>query len=913
MKYLLCLCLLCCSFYCTAVFAPQQDAEGLTTIGSDDDRDAMVKEEFLRLRNPETNMIPFGIHEREHDFVESLAHDNGSSLWAAPAADTTLRLDSLQLQQHGIERTGGRTRSLVIDCTNENIILAGAVGGGVWRSTDAGKSWTKTTADGYVHSVSALIQDTRPGHRHEWYYGTGEAFSSAGYPVYGWDIGSGIFRSIDSGKTWNMLPSTSVARAARPTSPFHFTHSLSIDATRSDSTVIYAACNGAIMRTNNAGATWNVAVGSTTAATVVWSDVCTNSAGTVYATIGGGSSAGVWRSADGLTFTNISAGTSVGNITGRARICAAPSDTNTVWLYKSSATSPMYRYTYISGTGAGTGGSWAARNSQMTNLLQTQSGYNMSLDVHPADPNIVLVGGTNLYLTTDAFGSKSGLTHVAGYSKEYVQTRRWNPFTPETYLYDTSHPDLHYAVFLKSKPSTVLIACDGGVYKTTDIFRTPSVGWSNLNDGYTVAQFYSVAIDPIGNRDGAFIGGAQDNNSNIGQRNGKPMEWVLGGDGMVCEMSRNRKAVYPSYQGGQVFRVRMNDKLDSALEWVNMRPRGGQFDFITPLRLHPVNDSILYMLGGASLWRNTNATARPYTNDTTSSTLNWRSYSLSGVATAGLSALGLCSTTPDKVFLGTKSGQIIKVDSLQRTTPITTIITGPEMPRGAYVSNICVNPQDNAELFVTFSNYEVLSIFHSTDEGQTWECIAGNLEQNANGSGAGPSCRWIEVLTYNNRTLYLVATSSGVFTTTKLDGMKTEWTQFRAIPNVICNMIAVRSTDGFVAVATHGLGIYTTYVVSDGPASSVRDVDNAIASASVSPQPVSTSARVDFTSSSDGLVEVELFDGQGRRLSVPFHAWLSAGRHHVPIEMQEFPSGVYLARIRCGESRPPVTVRILKQ
>lgn len=914
MKYLLSLLLLVSTFYVCEVYAPVPQELELYSIGTDNDRDALMREEFLRLRNPITNSIPEGIAEREHDFVESLEGTQNSSLWTSPTVDTSLKLDASQLLQHGIERTGGRSRSIVVDSNSEDIYLAGAVGGGVWRSTNSGGSWKKTTSDDYVHSVSALIQDTRPGHRHEWYYGTGEAFSSSGYPVYQFDIGIGLFRSIDSGKTWNILPSTSVARSARPSSPFHFTHSLALDATRTDSTIIYAACNGAIMRTNNAGATWYKVLGSASGvSTVVWTDVCVNSSGIAYATIGGGTTAGVWRSADGMAWTNISSGTVVGNVSSRARICASPSDTNVVWLYKNSATSPMYRYTYVSGNGSGAGGSWESRNTPMSGLLQTQSGYNMSLTVHPTNPDIVLVGGTNLYLTTDGFATKGNISHVAGYSKEYVRLRQWNPFTPETYLYDTSHPDLHAAVFLRSNPSSVLIACDGGIYKTSDIYKNPSVEWTSLNNGYNVAQFYSVAIDPIGVRDGAFIGGAQDNNSNIGQRNGKPMEWVLGGDGMVCEMAKNRKAVYPSFQGGQLYRVRMNDNLDSALEWVNMRPRGGQFDFITPLKLHPVYDSIMFMIGGTTLWRNSNSTARAYTNDTSTSSVNWRSYSLGSVASGGLSAIGTCSSSPEKVFLGTKAGAIIKVDSLQRTTPVVTVVTGTQMPRGGYVSNICVNPNNNSELFVTFSNYEVQSIFHSTDEGKTWECIAGNLEENPDGSGAGPSCRWIEVLNYKNQTLYLVATSSGVFTTSSLDGMNTIWKQFRSIPNVICNMIAVRSTDGFVAVATHGLGMYTTYAVVDQQTSSVPVYTEGIRGAYVAPQPVLSNAVLSFTTRHDSEVEIELFDTEGRHVSLPFRSWLRAGNHDIPLDLHAHPRGMYVAHIRCGAYSRPSTIRIIKE
>jgi hypothetical protein len=50
------------------------------------------------------------------------------------------------------------------------------VSGGMWRSTDAGQSWVKTTAPHQMHSVSSVVQDKRPGHEITWYFGTGEEF-----------------------------------------------------------------------------------------------------------------------------------------------------------------------------------------------------------------------------------------------------------------------------------------------------------------------------------------------------------------------------------------------------------------------------------------------------------------------------------------------------------------------------------------------------------------------------------------------------------------------------------------------------------------------------------------------------------------------------------------------------------------
>src|SRR5205085_2277462 len=104
-------------------------------------------------------------------------------------------------QWRGPYNIGGRTLALAADIAGEDTLLAGGVSGGLWRSTNGGTSWTRTTTLSQLPSVSSIVQDVRPGKTNNWYYGTGElvgASPSAGGAYYD---GDGIFKSTDNGHT----------------------------------------------------------------------------------------------------------------------------------------------------------------------------------------------------------------------------------------------------------------------------------------------------------------------------------------------------------------------------------------------------------------------------------------------------------------------------------------------------------------------------------------------------------------------------------------------------------------------------------------------------------------------------------------------------------------------------------------
>jgi hypothetical protein len=104
----------------------------------------------------------------------------------------------------------------------------------------------------------------------------------------------------------------------------------------------------------------------------------------------------------------------------------------------------------------------------------------------------------------------------------------------------------------------------------------------------------------------------------------------------------------------------------------------------------------------------------------------------------------------------------------------------------------------------------------SSDNGNSWSPVAGNLEQNENGSGDGPAVNWVSIVNVSGKKLYIAGTSTGLYSTSFINGKYTVWTQEspELIGNSVVHMLDVRQSDRSVAVATHGLGAFTANINS---------------------------------------------------------------------------------------------------
>jgi hypothetical protein len=86
-----------------------------------------------------------------------------------------LAVSHLRWRSHGPNNIGGRTRQVIVHPTRSDILWAAAIGGGVWKSTDRGETWTATNGGLENYVVSSLALDPNSGPEYGTLYaGTGE-------------------------------------------------------------------------------------------------------------------------------------------------------------------------------------------------------------------------------------------------------------------------------------------------------------------------------------------------------------------------------------------------------------------------------------------------------------------------------------------------------------------------------------------------------------------------------------------------------------------------------------------------------------------------------------------------------------------------------------------------------------------
>lgn len=789
--------------------------------------------EQRRFQDPATGRIPKNIRTMESAFARTIP---GSKYRLVSKNDKALAADwSLR----GPYNIGGRTRALGVDILNEDHIIAGGVSGGIWKTANGGNEWVKKTPPDRLHSVSCLTQDTRVGKENIWYYGTGEFWGNSA------DIsGDGIYKSTDSGESWSLLESTSTKNPQSWENPFDYIWRIIINHKRLDRDEIYAAvCLGGIYRSIDGGENWEPVLGGYGNSYGYFTDIAISPNGVMYATIsqmspsGSAMKKGMFRSTDGETWTDITP-EDMPERYKRIIVAISPSDENQAYFIAETPEDgkltfnsrgdelwhSFWKYTYISGDGSGDGGNWENRSDNIPDheltrkSFNSQGSYDLVMKVKPDDPNVVIFGGTNLYRSTDGLASAENTTMIGGYC----------PYDdPEpclyAYRYPNHHADEHEILFSRENSDIMFTGTDGGVHKTMDILAD-EVEWISLNNGYFTTQFYSCAVDLFAETD-EIIGGLQDNGTLFTKWTDKNKPWAYPtfSDGFTTDIANNGEYYFSSQNSSnqpkiKMWRFKLNE--NGERDYITrIDPIGGK-DFIwnNPYKLDPNNSNVMYCAGGITMWRNNDLSLIPDVESKDSVSEGWNNLTLPGVEldeanNERVSALEVSVKPENVVYFGTTRGQLFRLDNSNEGDPVPVDITAKSFPK-ANIESISCDPRDAAKALVVFSGYRILSIFYTSDSGENWTPVSGNLEEFESGGGNGPAVLCVDVLPIGDLTRYFVGTSIGLFSTSFIDGTNTVWTQDSPdeIGNCVINMIDSRVSDGYIAVATHGLGMFSAHI-----------------------------------------------------------------------------------------------------
>ncbi|MFY0652953.1 MAG: flagellar basal body rod modification protein [Cyclobacteriaceae bacterium] len=834
-----------------------------SAIGSEEDPLKRFNFENRQLIDPATGKIPFGIHKREAEFVNKIPSVESGVV----RGNFRTKTDDWTLA--GPSNVGGRTRALALDILNENIIIAGGVSGGMWRSENAGLSWSRTSHPSVINSTSCVVQDTRPGKESIWYHGTGELRGNSPRASGAPYRGDGIFKSTDGANTWEVLPSTASDLESEFNSPFNYVWNMAINPIRTDIDEVYAAIYGGIIRSQDGGITWQTVLGAdlldlpddadlNDEAVAFYTNVISTPKGIFYATLSvftndgnKPSGKGIFRSSDGNNWVNITP-RGFAPFHQRTVMAYAPSDENTVYFLTDNADHfEIWKYNASNGT-------WNDLSENVPDFegdlgaLDSQEGYNLVIAVHPSDENIVYIGGTNLYRSNDGFTSTNNTSWIGGYDPEGSSN-----------TYEGHHPDQHAMVFYPSNPDKMISANDGGLMTTTSN-RATEVSWISLNNGYVTSQFYSISISK---QDGSnsIIGGMQDNGTYLKTAPGANQPWndVFGGDGGYSATTPGDIFWYASFQESQIYRLTLN-RQSELTSFGRVDPVGGTgYLFINPYVLDPNNYNRMYLAGGTSFWRNNNLSQVPGGSQEPT-TVNWDEIEMPE-ATTNATALDVSTVPANILYLGTGNGRLFKVDNANVKTPEIAL----KFNTGGYIVNITIDPSNADKLMALNSNYHVRSIFYSEDGGGTFDDVSGNLEEFPDGSGNGPSTRWSEIIPMQNGGYkYFIGTSSGLFTTDKLDSNNTIWIRAGSnnLGRSVIRMMDYRDSDGKFVVSTHGNGVFETTLANTLKIEKPQDDISTLVVNNSYPNPFSDFVDIEFSIPEEGPLLVNILSSSGQKV-----------------------------------------------
>ena len=636
----------------------------------------------------------------------------------------------------------GRVNAIAFHPTLTNTIYVGAPAGGLWKSSNNGVTWSTNTDLLPNLGVSAIVID--PLHPDTMYIGTGDRDAGDTYSI-------GVLKTVDGGQSWQTTGLTyGVNQSRRITG-------MVIHPTITNQLV--CATRQGMYRTTDGGATWTLAQGGT------FQNVKSVPGAEHLLYAGTYNNARVWYSRDfGATWTQAASNLPTSGIR-RAEVAVTGADTNYVYAVYGANNNGLYGVYRSTDRGV----TWTQMHGSTPNILDWstngsgtggQAWYDLTIGVSHTNKNLVLVGGVNIWRSTNGGNNFSLCGHwYGGGGVDFV------------------HAD-HHALEFKPGTGTAYVGNDGGVYISSTAGQNGQ--WTERCDGLAITQYYKISTSPADKN--LTLAGAQDNGTH--RSNAAGWSKVGGGDGMDNGIAfNNANTMYRSIYYGN-----FNKSVNGGGNWnasFNLPPSGSG-NWVTPFVVSQINSDVLYA-GFDKLWKSTNAGA----SFTATSAAIWGSTKIDVVAEAPSDANYLYVGLNQRVYRSINGGSTW------------TLITGIIADQ-AHVTDIAVNPSDELHIAITKTGYGSNHVYESFDGGNSWYNRTANLPSiPANAIRFEPGTNGI----------MLVGTDVGCYFRT---GSMSQWEPFmEGLPNVIINDIEFISGEQIVRVGTYGRGVWESPTPSE--------------------------------------------------------------------------------------------------
>ena len=731
-------------------------------------------------------------------------------------------------QTEGDNASTGRVTGVAVDPSDPNVIYISTAGGGAWKTKNGGKTWNPLF-DNTAAMFSGAIA-IAPNNPRVIYLGTGET-NNSGDSFYG----SGVYKSIDSGRTWNLLTNVGggnpllgasasriVVDPANANMVFVSVGDLSVNDNLTGNVGVWrhdgtswlnlTSLVSNVRMTQPGQAPFTTPVGTAgpdddyritfPQANATWSDLAlvgSGSGATLYAalgTFGGRPQNGVYRLANpgGVTGGNVrwligDPGANPDSRTGGFPTGIADGS-NRNGIIKLAATGQTVYASIVHPTFGSlleiqkttNGGlAWAPTATQPPNYMGSQGDYDSSIAVHPADANLVYVVGLDGILRSLDGGTTWLDISVDG-----------NGNGP--------HVDHHSAQI--DSQGRLLSGNDGGVWRWD-----PADGlWTNLNGGgMAISTLNGISQHPT-NPD-IVLGGTQDNGTEI-YTGSQAWTHVDPGDGGEVYFDPNDPNV--AYH---VLNGRLQKSTDGGNTWffTGFAFPGLYFSFV----VDPINSQRI-VIGGIFVTESLDG-GQNFTN--LDDTLVGAVRHLAIPSYQGeyqfdpffpvVGDKGASTYDPDTIYATDGFFLVVTKNHAENWTPA----TGPNSrtpPGNGRIESITVDPRNRDTVYVVLQGPAGSGdnrIMKSTNAGQTWTDITANLVDIPGLSTDVPL--WKVVIDPRNGNLYL-GTDQGVWI---LRGGAGNWDRFGVgLPNVQVKELDLNLNLNILTVGSYGRSAFQFFL-----------------------------------------------------------------------------------------------------